>query len=120
MSIDMKEISRDDNQISFEINPIRGGLAIRDATVYAFTPFGFPDEKVRILNSEKKGRNLILSIASENSKNRILKKPNSITLFNKKILNDISQKNTLIGPCIIDDDNLYLAINNTLKMFYSR
>ena len=28
-----------------------------------------------------------------------LKKPSSITLFNNKILNDNSQKNTLIGPC---------------------
>ena len=54
MSINAKEIARDDNQISIEISPTRGGLAIRDATVYAFTPFGFPDEKVKILNSEKK------------------------------------------------------------------
>ena len=71
MSINAKEISRDDNQISIEISPTRGGLAIRDATVYAFTPFGFPDEKVKILNSERKGKNLILSIPSENSKDRI-------------------------------------------------
>ena len=68
-----KEIARDDNQISIEISPTRGGLAIRDATVYAFTPFGFPDEKVKILNSERKGKNLILSIPSENSKDRIFK-----------------------------------------------
>ena len=71
MSINAKEVARDDNQISIEIGPTRGGLAIRDATVYAFTPFGFPDEKVKILNSERKGKNLILSIPSENSKNRI-------------------------------------------------
>ena len=56
MSINAKEIARDDNQISIEISPTRGGLAIRDATVYAFTPFGFPDEKVKILNSERKGK----------------------------------------------------------------
>ena len=49
-------------------------------------------------------------IKFENSKNEILKKPSSITLFNNKILNVNSQKNTLIGPCLIDDDNLYLAI----------
>ena len=72
MSIDMKEISRDDNQISFEINPIRGGLAIRDATIYSFTPFGFPDEKVKILKSQRKGKNLILSIPKQSPNERIL------------------------------------------------
>ena len=72
MSIDMKEISRDDNQISFEINPIRGGLAIRDATVYSFTPFGFPDEKVKILKSQRKGKNLILSLPKQTPNERIL------------------------------------------------
>ena len=48
---------------------------------------------------------------------KYLKKPNTITLFNNKILNDNSQKNTLIGPCLIDGDNLYLAINNMLILF---
>ncbi len=72
MSIDMKEISRDDNQISFEINPLRGGLAIRDATIYTFTPFGFPDEKVKILKSQREGKNLILSIPRKSPNERIL------------------------------------------------
>ena len=85
-------------------------LCIDQDTASLFATFTYKE-----LKTEKLMNGLI---KFENSKNRILKKPSSITLFNNKILNDNSQKNTLIGSCLIDDDSLYLAINNTSNTFF--
>ena len=85
-------------------------LCIDQETTSLFATFTYKE-----LKTEKLVNGLI---KFENSKNEILKKPSSITLFNNKILNVNSQKNTLIGPCLIDDDNLYLAINNTANIFF--
>ena len=85
-------------------------LCIDQETTSLFATFTYKE-----LKTEKLVNGLI---KFENSKNEILKKPSSITLFNNKILNVNSQENTLIGPCLIDDDNLYLAINNTANIFF--
>ena len=71
MSVGIKEINRNDNHITLEMSPKRGGLAIREATIYSFTPFGLPDEKVPIISTQKKGKNLELLIPTQASKNRI-------------------------------------------------
>ena len=72
MSINVKEVSRDDKIITLEMSPIRGGLAIRDAVAYSFTPFGFPDVKINKIHTQKIGKNLHISIPTEETKDRIL------------------------------------------------
>ena len=71
MSVDIKEISRNDKYITLEMSPKRGGLAIRQATTYSFTPFGLPDEQVFTISTQKRGKNLELLIPTQTSKNRI-------------------------------------------------
>ncbi len=85
-------------------------LCIDQDTASLFATFTYKE-----LKTDKSMNGLI---KFENSKNEILKKPNSITLFDYKILNDSSQKNFLIGPCLIDNNNLYFAINNTTNTFF--
>ncbi len=72
MSINTREISRNDNLITLEMSPIRGGLAIRDATIYSFTPFGLPDLKINNIEKQKVGKNLQISIPINEAKDRIL------------------------------------------------
>ena len=72
MSINAKEISRNDKIITLEMSPIRGGLAIRDAITYSFTPFGFPDTKINNIHTQKVGKNLHISFPITESENRIL------------------------------------------------
>ena len=71
MSVAIKEISRDEKHITLEMSPKRGGLAVRQATIYSFTPFGLPDEKVTIVSTQKRGKNLEIRIPTQASKNRI-------------------------------------------------
>ena len=71
MSVSIKEINRDDKHITLEMSPNRGGLAVRQTTIYSFTPFGLPDEQVPIISTQKKGKNLELVIPTQASKNRI-------------------------------------------------
>ena len=52
--------------------PIRGGLAIRDAVTYSFTPFGFPDVKLSNIHTQKVGKSLHISFPIEEAKDRIL------------------------------------------------
>ena len=72
MSINVKEVSRNDKIITLEISPIRGGLAIRDAITYSFTPFGFPDTKINNIHTQKVSKNLHISIPIAESEDRIL------------------------------------------------
>ena len=62
----------DDKIITLEMSPIRGGLAIRDAITYSFTPFGFPDNKINNIHTQKVGKNLHISFPIEEAKDRIL------------------------------------------------
>ena len=72
MSINVKEVSRNAKIITLEMSPIRGGLAIRDAITYSFTPFGFPDTKINNIHTQKVGKNLHISFPIEEAKDRIL------------------------------------------------
>jgi hypothetical protein len=49
MVLEAKEILRDNKVTVLALTPRRGGLPIRDAVVYSFTPYGFPDQKLELL-----------------------------------------------------------------------
>ena len=72
MTLEAKEIFRDNKVVTLALSPKRGGLAIRDAVVYNFTPYGFADQKVELIHSEKVKKDLHITIATNSIKNRIL------------------------------------------------
>ena len=72
MSINVNEVSRDEKIITLVMSPIRGGLAIRDAVTYSFTPFGLPDVKISNVHTQKVGKNLHISFPIDEAKDRIL------------------------------------------------
>ena len=72
MTLDAKEIFRDNKVVTLALSPKRGGLAIRNAVVYNFTPYGYADQKVEILHSEKVKKDLHITIPISSVKDRIL------------------------------------------------
>jgi hypothetical protein len=72
MTIDAKEIFRDRKVITLALSPKRGGLPIRDAVVYNFTPYGFPDEKVEIIHAEQVKKDLHITLPLKSIRDRIL------------------------------------------------
>jgi hypothetical protein len=72
MSLQAKEILRDDKVITLALSPIRGALPIRDAVVYSFTSYGFPDEKVEIIHAEQVKKDLHITLPIKPLHNRIL------------------------------------------------
>ena len=72
MTIDVKEIFRDRKVITLALSPKRGGLPIRDAVVYNFTPYGFPDEKVEIIHAEQVKKDLHITLPLKYIRDRIL------------------------------------------------
>ena len=72
MTLEAKEILRDDKVITLVLSPKRGGLPIRGAVVYNFTPFGFPDEKVEIIHAEQVKKDLHITLPLKSIHNRIL------------------------------------------------
>ena len=72
MTLEAKEIYRDQKVITLALIPRRGGLPIRDAVVYSFTPYGFADQKVELLNAEQVKKDLHITIPTSALKNRIL------------------------------------------------
>lgn len=69
--IDIKETSKDENSINLLLKSKRGGLPIKKATIYSFTPFGYPDENVeyKVINENENGFHI--SIPLRKYKNRI-------------------------------------------------
>ena len=67
-----KEIYRDQKVVTLSLIPKRGGLPIRDAVVYSFTPYGFPDKKIEFLNAEQVKKDLHITLPASAIKNRIL------------------------------------------------
>ena len=65
-------IFRDNKVVTLALSAKRGGLAIRDAVVYNFTPYGFADQKVEILHSEKVKKELHITIATSSIRDRVL------------------------------------------------
>ena len=72
MVLEAEEILRDSKVTVLALSPRRGGLPIRDAVIYSFTSYGFPDQKLDILHSEKVKNSLHVTVSSEEIKNRIL------------------------------------------------
>ena len=72
MTLEAKEIYRDQKVVTLALIPRRGGLPIRDAVVYSFTPYGFADQKVELLNAEQVKKDLHITMATSSLKNRIL------------------------------------------------
>lgn len=72
MTLEAKEIFRDKKVVTLALAPRRGGLPIRDAVVYNFTPYGFPDQKVDILHAEQVKKDLHITIPLSAIQDRIL------------------------------------------------
>ena len=72
MTLEAKEIFRDKKVVTLALAPRRGGLPIRDAVVYNFTPYGFPDQKVDILHAEQVKKDLHITIPLLAIQDRIL------------------------------------------------
>ena len=72
MTLEATEILRDDKVLTLALSPKRGGLPIRDAIVYTFTPYGFPDEKIEIIHVEQVKKDLHITLPVKPLYNRIL------------------------------------------------
>ena len=72
MSLDVEEVFRDNKIIILALTPKRGGLAVRDAVIYNFTPYGFPDQKVEIVHSEQVKKSLHVTLPLSMINNRAL------------------------------------------------
>ena len=72
MTLEAKEIYRDKKVVTLALIPRRGGLPIRNAIVYSFTPYGFADQKIELLNAEQVKKDLHITLATSALKNRIL------------------------------------------------
>lgn len=72
MTLEATEILRDNKVITLALSPNRGGLPIRDAVVYNFTSYGFPDEKVEIIHAEQVKKDLHITLPLKATYNRIL------------------------------------------------
>ena len=72
MTLEAKEIFRDTKVIILALTPRRGGLPIRDAVIYSFTPYGFADQKIDILHSEQVKKDLHITLPLSTTKDRIL------------------------------------------------
>ena len=68
MTLEAKEIYRDQKVATLALIPRRGGLPIRDAVVYSFTPYGFTDQKIKLLNTEQVKKDLHITIATSDIK----------------------------------------------------
>ena len=64
MTLEAKEIYRDKKVVTLALIPRRGGLPIRDAIVYSFTPYGFADQKIELLNAEQVKKDLHITLAT--------------------------------------------------------
>ncbi|MFL2983317.1 MAG: M23 family metallopeptidase [Candidatus Neomarinimicrobiota bacterium] len=72
MTLETNEIFRDNKVIILALSPKRGGLSIRDAVVYNFSQYGFPDQKVEIIHSERVKKDLHITLPRNSINDRIL------------------------------------------------
>ena len=72
MTLGAEEILRDDKVITLALSPKRGGLPIRDAIIYSFTPYGYADQKVEILHAQQVKKDLHITLPLKSINNRIL------------------------------------------------
>ena len=72
MTLGAEEILKDDKVITLALSPKRGGLPIRDAFVYSFTPYGYADQKIDILHAQQVKKDLHITLPVATTDNRIL------------------------------------------------
>jgi len=72
MTLEAQEIYRDSDSLKLTLTPRRGGLPIRDAVIYSFTPYGFADQKVNIHKPKQVKKDLHITISTKSINNRIL------------------------------------------------
>ena len=57
---------------TLSISPKQGGLPIRDAVIYGFTPYGYPNKKIDYVHSERVRKNLHITLSVDDAENQIL------------------------------------------------
>lgn len=72
MSVSVEEILRNDMVFTLSISPKQGGLPIRDAVIYGFTPYGYPNKKIDYVHSERVRKNLHITLSVDDAENQIL------------------------------------------------
>ena len=72
MTLEAKEIYRDEKVVTLALIPRRGGLPLRDAVVYSFTPYGFADQRIELLTKEQVKKDLHITLKTSSLKKRIL------------------------------------------------
>ena len=72
MQLEAQEIYHDDKVTTLSLSPARGGLPIKEAVLYSFTPFGFVDQKVDIISTTQVKNNLHITFPSKFISNRII------------------------------------------------
>ena len=72
MTLEAKEIYRDEKVVTLALIPRRGGLPIREMrVVYSFTPYGFADQRIKLLNAEQVKKDLHITLATSALKKNI-------------------------------------------------
>jgi len=72
MTLNAQEIYKDNKITTLALSPLKGGLPIKKAVLYNFTPFGFADQKIEVISSTKVKNNLHITFSSKYSENRII------------------------------------------------
>lgn len=72
MKLTATEILRDDKVITLALSPKHGGLPLKDAVVYSFTPYGYADEKIEIVHKEQVKKELHITLPLKGIRDRIL------------------------------------------------
>ncbi len=72
MTLEAKEIFRDKSIVTLALIPRRGGLPIRDAVLYSFTPYGFANQKIDIIAAERVKKDLHITMPLQSIKNSVL------------------------------------------------
>ena len=132
MTLGAEEILKDDKVITLALSPKRGGLPIRDAFVYSFTPYGYADQKIDILHAQQVKKELHITLPVATTDNRILQiiginqlggmvNPYHWTSMNSKtsvldVRPDLKISNTERGIFFQVDLDQFVPIRGTIKL----
>ena len=73
MSIGVEEILRNDMVVTLALSPKRGGMPIRDAIIYSFTPYGHTNrDKIEYVHAERVKKNLHITLDVNDTEGSIL------------------------------------------------
>ena len=71
MTLEAKEIYRDKKVVTLALIPQKRRFANTGCVVYSFTPYGFADQKIELLNAEQV-KDLHITLATSALKKRVL------------------------------------------------